>query len=85
MPDCHLYCPTAVLVLLQSLNYAPIAVGIVLAVSLGWWVCGARKWFTGPRRTLDEAEDPVDLQADLQTGMKGGKDPATADGFTAAK
>lgn len=69
-------------VLLQSLNYAPIAVGIVLLVSVGWWVCGARKWFTGPRRTLDEAEDPAGLQTDLHAGEKGGKDPAIAEGFT---
>jgi hypothetical protein len=35
---CMYLCP------LQSLNYAPIAVGVVLLVSGGWWVCGARKW-----------------------------------------
>jgi hypothetical protein len=43
----------------QSLNYAPIAVGVVLLVSGGWWVAGARKWFNGPKRTFDEVEDPT--------------------------
>lgn len=59
--------------LLQSLNYAPIAVGVVLLVSCGWWVCGAHKWFTGPRRNIDEVEDPsapVDLKADLTAADK---------------
>lgn len=57
---------------MQSLNYAPIAVGLVLLVSGGWWVCDAHKWFTGPRRTVEEEEDPTtDLKADLQS-----KDPS---------
>jgi uncharacterized membrane protein len=57
---CMYLCP------LQSLNYAPIAVGVVLLVSGGWWVCGARKWFNGPRRNIDEAEDPT---PDLKGGL----------------
>ncbi|WIA39719.1 hypothetical protein OEZ86_005781 [Tetradesmus obliquus] len=40
-----------------SLNYAPVAVGLVLVVSLGWWFADARKWFTGPRKTVEEEED----------------------------
>jgi hypothetical protein len=58
--------------LLQSLNYAPIAVGVVLLVSGGWWVCGAHKWFDGPRRNVDEAEDPspAGLQDDLAASSK---------------
>lgn len=44
---------------LQSLNYAPIAVGVVLLVSGGWWVADAHKWFHGPRRTLEDSEDPT--------------------------
>jgi hypothetical protein len=42
---------------LQSLNYAPVAVGLVLCVSLGWWFADARNWFTGPRKTFEEEED----------------------------
>jgi hypothetical protein len=32
----------------QTLNYAIVAVGIVLVYSLGFWFLSARKWFTGP-------------------------------------
>ncbi|AHH95567.1 amino acid permease [Kutzneria viridogrisea] len=36
-----------------SVNYAPLAVGgLVLLIAL-WWALSARKWFTGPRRTVD--------------------------------
>jgi len=38
----------------KTLNYAPIAIGVViLSVSL-WWVLSARHWFTGPIRTIDD-------------------------------
>ncbi|GAA4533110.1 MULTISPECIES: amino acid permease [Nonomuraea] len=41
-----------------SVNYAPIAVGVVL-IGIGlWWWLSARHWFTGPRRTIDEV--PMD-------------------------
>jgi amino acid transporter len=37
----------------SAVNYAPIAVGVmVIGVAL-WWYLSARKWFTGPRRTVD--------------------------------
>lgn len=36
----------------QTLNYAPVAVGIVIAYSLGFWVLSARKWFTGPIKQI---------------------------------
>ena len=39
----------------ESVNYAPIAVGVVfLAVAL-WWLLSARHTFTGPIRTIDVA------------------------------
>jgi hypothetical protein len=47
---------------LQSLNYAPVAVGLVLCVSLGWWFADARNWFTGPRKTFDEVEDGQEVK-----------------------
>lgn len=50
--------PQVLPVTAASLNYAPVAVGLVLLVSVGWWVVSARKWFSGPRRTIDEEEDP---------------------------
>lgn len=62
---CMFSCPV------QSLNYAPIAVGVVLLVSGGWWVAGARKWFNGPRRTFDEVEDP---KPDNKGGLVSNKD-----------
>ncbi|KAH9975093.1 APC amino acid permease [Lactifluus volemus] len=34
----------------QTLNYAPVAVGIVLTYALVFWLLSARTWFTGPVR-----------------------------------
>ncbi|MCF2528112.1 amino acid permease [Yinghuangia soli] len=46
-----------------AVNYAPIAVGSVLIGISVWWYLGARHWFTGPRRNIDEqpagTEKPV--------------------------
>ena len=36
----------------QTLNYAIVAVGIVLTYSMGFWVISARKWFTGPIKQI---------------------------------
>ncbi len=36
-----------------AVNYAPLAVGAVLLLVGVWWLVSARKWFTGPRRTVD--------------------------------
>jgi type VI protein secretion system component VasK len=38
----------------QTLNYSPVAVGIVLTYALGFWLISARKWFTGPIRQVLE-------------------------------
>jgi hypothetical protein len=38
-------------------------VGLVLLVSLGWWFADARKWFTGPRKTVEEEEDGLQEEA----------------------
>ena len=35
-----------------TLNYAVVAVGIVLVYSLGFWVISARKWFKGPVKQI---------------------------------
>lgn len=37
----------------QTLNYAVVAMGIVLAYALGFWVLSARKWFTGPVKQIN--------------------------------
>ncbi|MFC0006149.1 amino acid permease [Micromonospora siamensis] len=36
-----------------AVNYAPLAVGGVLLGVAVWWWASARRWFTGPRRTVD--------------------------------
>jgi hypothetical protein len=42
----------------QTLNYAPVAVGIVLAYALGFWAVSARKWFAGPIKQIAGALRP---------------------------
>jgi hypothetical protein len=39
-----------------TLNYAQIAVGVVVAYSATFWFVSARKWITDPRAQGDEAE-----------------------------
>ncbi|OCK80863.1 APA family basic amino acid/polyamine antiporter [Lepidopterella palustris CBS 459.81] len=59
--------PTANPVSSQTLNYTPVAVGIIFFFAVGSWFVWARKWFTGPIRQIDGAtvyetqEDPVAL------------------------
>ena len=45
----------------QTLNYTPVAVGIVLVGAVGSWVLWARKWFTGPRRQIELEQAGVDI------------------------
>ena len=44
----------------QTLNYAPICIGIVTIISLVGWILpfdlGGMHWFTGPKRTIEEAD-----------------------------
>jgi amino acid transporter len=43
----------------ETLNYAPICIGIISIVSLGGWFFprwGGRHWFEGPIKTITEAE-----------------------------
>ncbi|GAB2518548.1 amino acid permease [Nocardia heshunensis] len=46
----------------NAVNYAPITlVGVVGAIAI-WWFVSARRWFTGPKRTVEDppgAETPV--------------------------
>ena len=50
----------------QNLNYAPVAVGIVFAICFAYWFV-ARKWFVGPRRTVEEVEEPSsDIKVDAR-------------------
>lgn len=47
----------------ETLNYAPICIGIVTIISLVGWILpfglGGRTWFTGPKRTIDEVQGHV--------------------------
>jgi hypothetical protein len=36
----------------QTLNYAPVAVGIVLVYAFGFWDVSARRWFAGPIKQI---------------------------------
>jgi amino acid permease (GABA permease) len=40
----------------DNFNYAPVAVGVVLLFSGGYWLLSARKWFKGPKIQGTEAE-----------------------------
>jgi hypothetical protein len=42
---------------MDTFNYAPIALGVVLGLIMLWWVVDARKWFKGPVRNIDEQVD----------------------------
>jgi len=39
----------------ESVNYAPILTGGTLIVLAIWWQLSAKKWFTGPKHTIDPA------------------------------
>ena len=45
----------------QTLNYTPVAVGIVAAWAFGSWFLWARKWFTGPIRQIEEERMGIDI------------------------
>ncbi|KAF9244151.1 amino acid/polyamine transporter I [Melanogaster broomeanus] len=40
----------------QTLNYAIVAVGIVIVYSVGFWFISARKWFVGPVKQISVEE-----------------------------
>lgn len=47
----------------ETLNYAPICIGIVTIISLVGWILpfglGGSHWFVGPKRTIAETEGKV--------------------------
>jgi amino acid permease (GABA permease) len=49
----------------DNFNYAPVAVGVVLVFSGGYWLLSARKWFTGPR-VQGSAAELAAIEADLE-------------------
>ncbi|KAI1793751.1 APC amino acid permease [Ganoderma leucocontextum] len=52
----------------QTLNYAIVAVGIVVTYALGFWLLSARKWFTGPIKQITSEIDVTD-PANAKTEM----------------
>jgi hypothetical protein len=66
----------------QTLNYTPVAVGIVLVLVLGSWIW-ARIWFTGPRRQIEleragvNIDDPAAVaQAEKEGILDSDPDPS---------
>ena len=49
----------------DTFNYAPVAVGVVLVFSGGYWLLSARKWFKGPK-----AQGTPDQLALIEAGLK---------------
>eukprot|EP00250_Pteridium_aquilinum_P019113 c24301_g1_i1 orf=93-1733(-) len=58
--------PTAYPIEWGNFNYAPVAVGLVMSLSMVWWFLDARKWFTGPLRNIAKEEAELHPTAILQ-------------------
>lgn len=73
--------PTANPVDSQTLNYTPVAVGIVIAFIMLTWFPWARRWFTGPIRQIEAEVAGIDLQypGTLEEAKGEGKAPNLAD------
>jgi amino acid transporter len=50
---------------IDALNYAPIAVGLVLLFAGGWYVLSAHKWFKGPK-VQGTPEELAAIERDLE-------------------
>lgn len=63
----------------QSLNYTPVAVGIVCVWAFGSWFLWARRWFTGPIRQIQAEELGIDINEPgaLEQAEAEGKIPVT--------
>ncbi|KAL9096295.1 MAG: hypothetical protein Q9165_001292 [Trypethelium subeluteriae] len=61
----------------QTLNYTPVAVGIVAVGAFGSWFLWARTWFTGPIRQIEaeRAGVPIDEPGVLEEMEREGKLP----------
>lgn len=64
----------------QTLNYTPVAVGIVLVWIFGTWFLSARKWFRGPIRQIQAAELGIDIDVagEIERAEMEGKLPTKA-------
>ncbi|GAB4816144.1 hypothetical protein N2152v2_003190 [Parachlorella kessleri] len=72
--------PTAYPITKDNLNYAPVAVGSLLILSLSWWIISARKWFKGPVRNVDTGNKTSTL---AEAYMQGELDDNDSDGALA--
>lgn len=45
----------------QTLNYTPVAVGIVAVWAFGSWLLWARRWFTGPIRQIEAEQMGINI------------------------
>lgn len=59
----------------ETLNYTPVAVGIVVVLILISWFASARKWFVGPIRQIEleragvNVDDPAAVAAAEEQGI----------------
>lgn len=58
----------------QTLNYTPVAMGIVALATFGSWFLWAKRWFTGPIRQIEAEALGVDID------RPGALEQAEADG-----
>ncbi len=63
---CVLFClPQVSPITPATFNYAPVAVGVVLLFSGGWWLLSARRWFKGPK-VQGSAEELAAIERELE-------------------
>jgi len=48
----------------ETLNYTPVAVGIIAVGSIGSWLVWARTWFVGPIREIEAERQGIDINDD---------------------
>lgn len=46
----------------ETLNYTPVAVGIITVGAGGSWLLWARKWFVGPLREIEAERAGIDIE-----------------------
>ncbi|WP_331452068.1 amino acid permease [Streptomyces sp. SS162] len=51
--------PQSAPVTVDTFNYSPVAVGVVLAFAGSWWLVSARKWFLNPRHPKNDLAQPL--------------------------
>jgi amino acid permease (GABA permease) len=57
--------PTGSPITLDTFNYTPVAVGVVLLFAGGWWVISAKNWFKGPK-VQGTAEELAQIEMELE-------------------